>query len=300
MSATAQDDYALSDEPGWKDVSWGEHTHTIELRDGSVNYVDLGSGAGTPLVLLHGIGGCWQHWLSNLPRLAVERRVIALDFPGFGASPLPRSGRITMDLYARVVDDLCEQLGLGPVTLVGNSMGGLVALKAAQRFPARVEKMLLAAPAGVSIHRFNRSLPLLAKLIALQSPELQRTIAKVRNTKPAHPLAIAVAQPGAFERGLLRAVFSPSIGSTKGFAQVAANLAELSLRRQLLAGIHSITIPTLIVWGLGDQILPVADADELAQLLGGAPVVILDGTGHMPQLERPREFNRLALEFASG
>jgi pimeloyl-ACP methyl ester carboxylesterase len=298
VTTTAKDDYALSDDPGWKDISWDEHTHTIELTHGPLNYVDLGPESGkTPLVLLHGIGGCWQHWLQNIPRLALERRVIAIDFPGFGASPLPRGGRITMELYTRMVDEVCERLELGAVTLLGNSMGGLVAIKTAQLFPARVERMLLAAPAGVSIRRFTHSLPVLFKLIALQSPELQRTLAKVRNTQPDHPLAMAVSHPRAFERGLLRAVFSPSIGSTAGFAQVAANLAEQSLRGRLLAGIRSITTPALIVWGRADRILLVADADELAGLIAGSRVAILDDTGHMPMLERPREFNRLTLEF---
>jgi len=296
MSVT-EDDYALSDTPGWKDVSWDEHVRQIELSSGRLNYVELGSAPGTPLLLLHGIGGCWQHWLANIPRLAQNRRVIAIDFPGFGASPLPNK-RITIDLYAGLVDEFCDRLGLEQVTLVGNSLGGLVSIETAVRYPGRVERMVLAAPAGISTRNLKHAIPTLLKLVSLQSPELQKLVARVHRTQPEHPLSLAIAHPRAFERGVLRATFSPSIGSTAGFLHVAGNLAEASVRGQLLKDASAVSTTTLIIWGRNDQILPVADEAVLATMLRDSRSVILEDTGHMPQLERPREFNRLTLDFA--
>jgi pimeloyl-ACP methyl ester carboxylesterase len=297
MTTVTQDDYALSDEPGWKDISWDGCERQIELSTGQLNYVELGTGPGTPLVLLHGIGGCWQHWLQNIPRFAQTRRVIAIDFPGFGSSPLPHK-RVTVGRYARLVDELCERLGLGQVTLVGNSLGGLVALETAANYPQRVERMVLAAPAGISTRNVRHAIPTLLKLVSLQSPELQKLLARVHRAQPEHPLALAVAHPRSFERGLLRAAFSPSIGTRAGFLHVATNLAEQSARGQLLKDASTISCPVLIIWGRNDQILPVADIDVLAAMLNRSSQVILEDTGHMPPLERPREFNRLTLAFA--
>ena len=95
----------------------------IEIDGTPVNYVDIGEGELEPIVFVHGLGGQWQNFLENIPRAAQERRVIALDLPGFGCTPEPR-GKITIPGYGRCVDALCEKLSLGRVDIVGNSMGG--------------------------------------------------------------------------------------------------------------------------------------------------------------------------------
>jgi len=104
--------------------------------------------AGPPLVLIHGHGGRWRNWLENIPALSRDRRVVALDLPGFGDSEMPVED-ISISGYARVVDRLCERLGLGPVAMAGNSMGGFVAAELAVAFPERVEHLVLATPAGM-------------------------------------------------------------------------------------------------------------------------------------------------------
>ncbi len=104
---------------------------------------------------VHGLGGCWQNWLENLPRAALDRRAIALDLPGFGRSEMPLD-EISIQGYARVVDRFCERLGLGEVVLVGNSMGGFIAAEVAIRRPQRVERLVLVSAAGISIHSLHR------------------------------------------------------------------------------------------------------------------------------------------------
>ncbi len=100
-------------------------------------------------MFVHGLGGQWQNWLENIPRAAQERRVVALDLPGFGQSPMPRE-QITISRYGRVVDALAEQLGLGRVDVVGNSMGGFIAAEMAIQFPERVERLVLVSAAGIT------------------------------------------------------------------------------------------------------------------------------------------------------
>ena len=111
------DGYGETAQPDWRTIDWKAHLHQLEIDGAPVNYVDIGSGDRAPVVFVHGLGGQWQNWLENIPRAAQERRVIALDLPGFGLSEMPRD-EITISGYGRVVDALCERLGLGRVDIV--------------------------------------------------------------------------------------------------------------------------------------------------------------------------------------
>jgi pimeloyl-ACP methyl ester carboxylesterase len=128
------DRYGETALPDWREVDWRAHMHSAEIDGRPVNYVDIGSGEREPIVFVHGLGGQWQNWLQNIPRAARERRVVALDLPGFGLSAMPRD-EITISGYGRVVDTLCDRLGLGRVDVVGNSMGGYIAAEVAIQFP---------------------------------------------------------------------------------------------------------------------------------------------------------------------
>ena len=143
-------DYGVSDRPDWRDIDWAAHLRTIEIGGTPLNYVDIGEQDGhRPIVFVHGLSGQWQNWLENIPRFAEQRRVVALDLPGFGRSPMPRE-KITIDYYGRVVAELCDRLDLAPAVLVGNSMGGYVSAEMAIHAPEAVERLLLASAAGIS------------------------------------------------------------------------------------------------------------------------------------------------------
>jgi pimeloyl-ACP methyl ester carboxylesterase len=142
----AGSDYGASDRE-WTRIDWREHLARVELPGASVNYVELGEGE--PLLFIHGISGCWQNWLENLPHFAAAgRRCVALDLPGFGASPMP-SWPIGMAAYGQLLRDFCEKLGLGGATLVGNSMGGLLATELALAEPAAFQRLVLVSAAGI-------------------------------------------------------------------------------------------------------------------------------------------------------
>ena len=287
--------YGASDEPGWRDVELGGHARTLDLAAGTLNFVDAGSGPDAPLVLLHGIGGCWQHWIQNIPRLMQERRVIAVDLPGFGASPLPR-GTLTTSLSASLVAELLERLGLPPVVLVGSSLGGMIAVELAATWPELVERLVLVAPAGVSVGSIRHGAQLTARLTALQSRQATKLLQRFGLTG-GHPMSIAVRHPELLERGLLRAAFAPGAG-TPGFGLTVLHLLKLRVQGRLMHQASSVACPTLIVWGADDQINLASDAEVFAGLIAGSETAILEDAGHVPMLEHPREFNRLLLEFA--
>ncbi|MFM9126855.1 MAG: alpha/beta fold hydrolase [Solirubrobacterales bacterium] len=150
----ADEGYGRSDTPDWRDIDWPAHTHQVEVDGIPVNYVDIGEGV--PVVFIHGLGGCWQNWLENLPRFAEGHRAIALDLPGFGRTPMPAEP-ISITFFARIVDHFCEALDLGRVSLVGNSMGGFTAAETAIRHPERVDELVLVDAAGITSATISES-----------------------------------------------------------------------------------------------------------------------------------------------
>src|SRR5438128_1360742 len=132
----AGDDYGAKGSPDWREIDWAPFLHDTAIAGRRVRYCDYGSGDGPPVVLVHGLGGSWQNWLENIPRIGQERRAIAIDLPGHGASEMPGE-KMSISGFGRSVDALCDQLGLGEVVLVGNSMGGFTAAEVAIQFPAR-------------------------------------------------------------------------------------------------------------------------------------------------------------------
>src|SRR3954471_21817266 len=98
-SRPSADAYGPQRRSEWLDIDWSGHLHWAQVCGSAVNYVDIGEGP--PLVFIHGLSGSWQNWLENIPHFAKSRRVIALDLPGFGHSPMP-AGKISINFYAKV------------------------------------------------------------------------------------------------------------------------------------------------------------------------------------------------------
>jgi len=291
----AGDDYGVGDHPDWRDVDWLAHLNTIEIGGVPVNYVDVGEqGDHRPIVFVHGLSGQWQNWLENIPRFAERRRVVALDLPGFGITPMP-SEQITIDYYGQVVAELCDRLDLAPAVLVGNSMGGYVAAEAAIDAPEAVERLMLVSAAGISQHVVPLESALrVGKIMALS----MRASTAQRRRQMARPalrhwiLSMVVRHPTrlrpdlAFE-GLVKGSGKP------GFVDALGACIDYDFRDRL----PEIGCPTLVVWGRDDAIIPVADADTYVELIPGSRKLIFEDTGHVAMVERPVAFNDELEEF---
>lgn len=291
----AGDDYGLTAEPDWRSVDWSRHLRRAEVGGRSVNYVDLGEGGRPPVVFVHGLGGNWQNWLQNLPHVAQERRVIAMDLPGFGASEMPRED-ISISNYGRFLESFCDQLGLGPVVIVGNSMGGFIGAEVAISFPARAERLVLAAAAGISVTNLRRRPTVTAARITTVLG-LGALTAKYRRLLVSRPnlryvtLSSVVRHPTRLAPELLCEVLSGA--GAAGYVAALEALMSYDFRDRL----PEIGCPTLLVWGGEDMLVPVRDADEFERLIPDARKVIMEDTGHAPMLERPTTFNRRLMDF---
>jgi len=289
----ADADYGAGAEPDWRGARF--ETQRLKVDGRGVNVVTLGSDGRTPAVFVHGLGGTWKNWLENLPAFARERRVIALDLPGFGESELPAGG-ISITGYARCVEEVCEQLGLGEIDLVGNSMGGFVSAELAITHPERVRRLALVDAAGISIvdlHRWPARTAM--RLVAVQAGwgSAQRQILlrpRLRHvafrTVMRHPTRLALDL-------LAEQAGGPGM---PGFLLAMDALLSYDFRDRL----SEIRCPTLVVHGENDMLVRVADAHEFQRLIAGSRLLLLRDTGHVPMLERPRTFNRALADFLDG
>ncbi len=283
-------------EPAWLGVDWARHLHSVELGSQCVNYAEIGSGP--PIVFIHGLGGCWQNWLENMPRMAaLGYRAIALDLPGFGGSPMPADG-ISVPGYGALVSEFCAALGIESCTLVGNSMGGFIAAQVAVGEPDWVERLVLVSSAGISHASMRR----------------QPVEVAARLTVLANPLLLRLDMPSLKRPGLLKLAFGGIVRHPldlrrellaeqliNGFAAPGVVPAAVALAGyDLLDRLERIRIPTLIVWGRDDLVVPAADAAGFAARIAGSRVVVFGDCGHVPMLERPVRFNRLLADFSKG
>jgi pimeloyl-ACP methyl ester carboxylesterase len=288
------DGYGQSAEPDWRTIDWGAHLHQVEIDGTPVNYVDIGEGELEPIVFVHGLGGQWQNWLENIPRAALERRVIALDLPGFGMSQLPRHN-LTIPGYGRCVDALCERLSLGRVDMVGNSMGGYIAAEVAIQFPERIDQLILVSAAGITsaniAHRPLLTVGRIATAMASYSAARDRQIA-ARPISRHLALALVARYPSLLRADLAYEGFFKGAGKP-GFNDALRACLEYDFRDRL----PEIRQPTLIVWGEKDSIIPVRDAGEFERLIPDSRKVVMRDTGHIPMAERPATFNDLMMDF---
>lgn len=283
---------------GWRDVDWRSHQRWVRVDGRWANVVSIGPSDGEPVVFVHGLGGRWQNWLENLPAVAdAGYRAIAFDLPGFGASEMPAEP-ISIGGYGRWVDALCDELGLGSAAWVGNSMGGFVAAEHAIGAPARVERLVLVSAAGITVEqqRSDKLLALLYRSEALAAYLTGLAVARAASTSRRPGLRRAAMWFVAEHPERLSAPLAyEQIGGigTPGFVPALDALSDYPIRDRL----PGIACPTLIVWGRGDKIVPVRDADVFEELIPDTRKVVWDDVGHVAMLEEPARFNALLLAF---
>lgn len=254
-----------------------------------------------PIVLLHGIGRSLEDWAPQHRRLDAYR-TIALDLPGFGFSARP-SGPMSLRALTDAVLETLDVLGeLRPLHLVGNSVGGAVGLQLLTLQPHRVASLTLANSAGFGseaswILRLLAT-PVLGSLLArhptrIAARMLERTIfadpCLATTRRIDHALAIAQKRP---DTGAALHELACELGTPRGFRP--------RWRKNLLTQASRHRVPTLILWGERDRILPAAQLSNACQLLPHAKAHLFTGTGHMPQIECPDEFAEVVLDFIAS
>lgn len=294
-------------------VDGADHGRSLAVAGADLHHVDVpgpaaGSGAESPVFLLvHGLGGRWQHWSENLAGLAAHGRVVAVDLPGFGLSDPPRAG-YSVDGFADVVAELVRRLALPPVVVVGHSLGALVALRLAHRHGERVSSVVLA---GGTVGAFT-------DVLGLRAPGHQ--LRHRPSTVAATLLEVATAGvpvPGPVRRQVVarswlrRALLWPYLHrpevlpaasvallvdgvGTHGVLRLARAVAGMEVDRWL----HEVEHPVLAIGGEHDLVAPLSQLAAFEQAVPHAGTVVLEGTGHMVMLERADAFTDEVLSWS--
>jgi 3-oxoadipate enol-lactonase len=242
---------------------------------------------GPPVVLLHGLGSSSADWPEQQAALADRYRVVAVDLPGHGGSPLP-DGPLTIEGMARDVAALLVRLELRPAHVLGLSLGACVALRLALEAPGRVRSLTLVNPFA----RVQTTGPWDVARLGLRLFLL--------GTAPMNAVAAHVARrlfPWPEQRGLYESAVV-SLAATRRRAYFAAMraLARFDARGQVTAIRH----PTLIVAGDRDTSVPLAAKVALAAAIRGARLLVVPASGHATPHDQPDAFNRALLEFLAA
>ncbi|MGZ4698686.1 MAG: alpha/beta fold hydrolase [Nocardioides sp.] len=283
--------------PDWRQVDWDAHERATTLEDGTeVSYVDYGSGPGPVVLLVHGLGGSWRVWLANLAHLGQTHRVVAVDLPGFGASP-PDGSPGRYDTYAATLDRLCADLGISRVVAVGNSFGGWISAELARRNPALVAGLVLVDAAGIPCTPAERrkvvGMLRMADRLAPASSR-NRDLLGRRPQLRRRALAFVVSRADRIPDDLA-VVIIPQTPSP--VFRTVLEAAVLSWSADWCASLGALDVPALVVWGERDRQLPMRHAEEWVRHLARAELVVIAGAGHMPMLEEPGTVNAHLRQF---
>lgn len=250
-----------------------------------IHYAEAGDGPA--LVLLHGVSASHHVWQRTMGAFANRWRVVAPDLPGHGLSGKP-DAPYTPDFYAGVMRSLGHELGIDEAVVVGNSLGGQVAIELALAYPRWTRALVLAAPPvgyGALMRGVGRTIG---------------SVAGARVMRAALPWALDLcfwdpfaAACDASQRALAERLEADDFPD---FARAVAR----SVAGTMVSGVPSLAPlaqPTLLVWGRQDRLVSLAESRRLLRDVEHARLVVLDRCGHLPMLERPGEFNHRLADF---
>ncbi len=259
----------------------------------TIHTYDTGEGAAPPVLLIHGLGDDADTWRYLIAPLSTQRRVIALDLPGFGRSDKPERA-YTIPFFQDTFLDLLDTLSIPRATLIGHSLGALVAHAVALHCPERVERLILiggSLAAGTQKLELSTLLFLLPMLGEWQYNNLRKDPAAAYRTLDAYYSRLD-RLPEADRTFLLQRVNERvwSDGQRQAFLSTLRNLARWlpGQQRALASRLASLAVPTLVIWGEADHIQTVGNGHALVKMQPSARLVVVPEAGHNVQQENPQ------------
>ena len=265
-----------------------EQGRFLDISGAATHYHDVGEGK--VVLLLHGSGpgvSAWANWRHAIPALAGSARVLALDLVGYGATERPDTVRYSLRTWTDHVWNFLDELGIDKVSVIGNSLGGRIAMQMAEDNQDRLDRLVLMGAPGVGMTlteglkalrsyepSFDAMNTLLKNYFAVDKSIITDDLVQIRYE--------ASAAPGAHEAYRLMFFHPDHAGS------------ELAVSEDQ---VRAITVPTLLVHGREDRVVPVDVAWNMIDLLPNGDLHVFSRCGHWTQIERADEFNRLVADF---
>ncbi|HEU4823158.1 MAG TPA: alpha/beta hydrolase [Nitrososphaeraceae archaeon] len=234
------------------------------------------------LVLLHGIGASADRWSSVAPTLSRYYQLIIPDIVGFGYSDKPTI-EYTMDFFVKFFEDFLRKLEVARLSIIGTSFGGYLATVFTIRNLEKVDKLILAAPAG-AMRTSTRVLD--QYIMAALYPTYENTNRAFRDM---------AYEPSVVSEETIRDFMNRMRLPNAKYAFMSTLLA-IRDSKDLSGRLSKISVPTLLIWGANDRMIPLAYSREYTEI-PNSQLTIIDNCGHTPFVEKPAEFNNIVLKF---
>jgi len=268
----------------------------LELHGDRVAYRDAGSGE--TLLLIHGMAGSSETWRAVIPQLAKKYRVIAPDMLGHGQSDKPR-GDYSLGAFAVWLRDLLDELGVTRATIVGQSLGGGVAMQFVYQHPDYCQRLVLISSGGL-----GPDVGWTLRLLSAPGAELilpviaPKPVLNVGNKLRSWLSAAGIQSPRGAE---IWSAYSSLSDSQTRHAFLRTLRSVVDYRGQAVSALNRLhltsELPTMAIWGDKDQIIPVDHAYAAQAARPGSRLEVLAGVGHFPHVERPTDVVDLIDDF---
>lgn len=259
-------------------------TQMITVAGRELEYVDVGRGPA--LVLVHGSGGSAAFWRHNIADLSTSMRLIVPSLPGHGGSERLPKAPADLAPYADAIAELLDTLQVDSAVVLGHSLGGLVAQRFAFRHEALTNSLILVDSGGSTITRIRLTLVVSALRLAswlAARPRFVRAVTTregLRLRMLTHAVHDATVMTPEMIRDGLRDFAVPGV----------VDAVRAGAREQGTFSLSELSIPVTVIWGRHDRVLPLRIGEQLAADIAGATLEVIDGSGHAPMVERPKEF----------
>jgi len=254
----------------------------ITIDGYKIRYLESG-GTDKTIVLLHGLGASAERWEFVIPEFSKDYKVIVPDLIGFGHSDKPLVD-YTAEFFSDFLSSFLQKLGITRTNIIGSSLGGQIIAKYASQHPEVIENLVLVSPSGIMKH----STPALdAYVMAALYPDVE--VAKNAFQMMAGPA-----------RQINQKIIENFVERMKlPNAKMAFMSTLLGLRNAetITKSLKKISVPTLIIWGEDDPVIPVKYADEFVSSIQDCRFYMMDNCGHTPYVDDPKKFAKLVLDF---
>ncbi|MFJ8014580.1 4,5:9,10-diseco-3-hydroxy-5,9,17-trioxoandrosta-1(10),2-diene-4-oate hydrolase [Streptomyces sp. NPDC096339] len=278
-------------------ITYENTSRTAKAAGLTLHYHEAGPADGPVVILLHGGGpgaSAWSNFGRNLPHFAERFRTLLVDQPCFGKSDKPELDKDFFSFAADAIAALMDELGIEKAHFIGNSLGGGTATRMALDHPAKVDKLLLMGPGGISLNLFSADPTEGIKRLFEFSGSPEPTRAQMRAFLTTLVYDPAIVTDELVEERYLQAT-DPE--AALGNARMGAAFATWPQDTLLWREAHRITCPVLLTWGREDRVNPIDGAFVALKAIPDARLHVFPHCGHWAQTEAAAEFNALATSF---
>jgi len=251
-----------------------------------IRYLEAGDKKDNPILFIHGLGSASDRWMMIPETLSSHFHSIAMDLPGFGKSDKPATLDYTIDQFRDMILSFLKEISIdSKITLIGHSLGGYIASEIAIQNPNQVKNLILIDSSGM----LTKPTPILEEYLSAAMNPTKNNVRKAFEKMVADPQRI----PDQLVDGFIKRIQMPN--AKYSFQATLENSATTQIGLDRMQKISN--LPTLIIWGLHDKVIPLSHSKFFKENIEGSMLEIVDDAGHAPFAEKPKEVTEILKNF---